>query len=175
MLRTNLLNEIPKFPEPVASPDYPNERAGLLLDWGSQVFGLLLSKKHPIQRGTMKLKYKDGTSHYIASFVREGRPCGHEGAAEIMQQIGKMNILAVSGGRVGLLEDAEGDKVGIFLPVTHDRRVEVILTVMDTYRVIRSRHILKGENAGTEVIEAESEDVYCDEVGEAVYQASCWK
>ena len=123
----------------------------------------------------MKLKYTDGTSHYIASLVREGRPCGHEGAAEILQQIGKMNILAVSGGRVGLLENAEGEKVGVFLPITHDRRVEVILTVMDTYRVIRSRHIVKGSSAGAEVIEAETNDIYCDEVGEAVYQASCWK
>lgn len=121
----------------------------------------------------MKLKYgKNNGYHNIASLTREGRPCS---ADEIARQIGRMNILAVSGGRVTALKDAEGSEVGVFLPITSDRRVEVVLDFMDTYTVRRVRYILKGAKAGDEVVEAEHSDIYCDEVGEVVYSASCWK
>jgi hypothetical protein len=120
----------------------------------------------------VKLTWKGGSGHHIASLEREGRPCN---TADILAQIGTMNILAVSGGRVGKFTMGEGDEVGVFLPITHDRRVEVVLGVMDTYSVRRVRHILKGANIGSEVVESEVDDVYCDEVAEAVYQASVWK
>lgn len=120
----------------------------------------------------MKLSWKGGGVHHIATLEREGRPCN---TADIISQVGRMNILAVSGGRIGALGTKDGESVGIFLPITHDRRVEVVLGVMDTYTVRRVRHILKGQHIGAEVIEVEHDDVYCDEVGELVYQASCWK
>jgi hypothetical protein len=129
---------------------------------------------HPacIVRG-MKLNYgKNNGYHNIASLTREGRPCS---AMEIASQIGKMNVLAVSGGRLTALRDAEGEEVGLILPITSDRRVEVVLDWSDTYTVRRVRYITKGKDAGNEVVEFEKSDIYCDEVGEMTYTASCWK
>jgi hypothetical protein len=120
----------------------------------------------------MKLKWNGGGSHNIASMEREGRPCD---TSEVLSQIGKMNILAVSGGRIGKLTNTEGDDVGVFLPIDTARRVEVVLDPSDTYTVRRVRHVVRGAHAGHEVVEYELAFVYCDSVGECVYQASCWK
>jgi len=120
----------------------------------------------------MKLNWKNAGSHNIVSLVREGRPCDHR---VIAQQIGTMNILTVSGGRVGKFLTAESDEVGIFLPIDTARRVEVVLDWMDTYTVSRVRYIMTGKAKGTEVVEVTQSDIYCDGVGEAVYQASVWK
>jgi len=120
----------------------------------------------------MKLNWKNAGSHNIVSLVREGRPCDHR---VIAQQIGRINILGVSGGRVGKFTTTDGDEVGLFLPIDTARRVEVVLDWMDTYIVSRVRYIVRGANAGQEIVEDTQSDIYCDGVGEAVYQASCWK
>lgn len=88
----------------------------------------------------------------------------HSQRAEIVRQIGKMNILAISGGRVIALQD------GVELPVGAGYRVRVRLTPADTYTVERvfvrnGSHFSKG-------IETQ---VYCDEVGEVAYRASCFR
>lgn len=82
-----------------------------------------------------------------------------------LAQIGKMNVLAISGGRVIQLDDV------LALPVSHGYRVEVELDEgSDTYTVRRvfvrngKRHI-KGEQT----------NVYCDEIGEVAYRASCFR
>lgn len=82
----------------------------------------------------------------------------------ILEQIGRMNILAISGGRVLRRE------TGVTLPVSNGYRVTVDLAANDTYTVRRifqrgSRTWIKGELT----------DVYCDQVGEQAYRASCFR
>jgi len=82
----------------------------------------------------------------------------------IVHQIGFMNVLAISGGRVTALPD------GIELPVGSGYRVRVRLTPADDYTVERV-FIRSGE-----VFSKGIEDmVYCDEVGETAYRASCFR
>ena len=102
----------------------------------------------------------------------DARPCD---ATVIASQIGKWNIFAVSGGRMFAIKNIDGDTVGLRLPIDGTRRVDVVLDWMDTYTVRRVRRVVRGANKGQDIVEAEQSDVYCDEVGETVYQLSCWK
>lgn len=83
---------------------------------------------------------------------------------ELVSQIGTTNIFAISGGRVINRE------TGITLPVRYGYSVTVDLNWDDTYIVRRNftrgtRTWIKGERA----------NVYCEEVGEVVYEASCFQ
>lgn len=80
-----------------------------------------------------------------------------------LAQIGRMNVLAVSGGRVL----AEGDT--LVLPVRYGYRVEVDLDPSDTYTV---RRVLA--RGGERFVKGSVSDVYCDQIGEVVYRASCY-
>ena len=87
-------------------------------------------------------------------------PCD---TAELIGQIGQ-NIWGISGGRV-LRRDT-----GVTLPVSNGYSVTVDLAPGDTYTVRRvfkrgKKTWVKGERTG----------VYCDEVGEAAYYASCFR
>lgn len=81
-----------------------------------------------------------------------------------LAQIGRMNVLAISGGRV--LQNGET----LVLPVGAGYSVEVDLDEgSDTYTVRRvftrgAKRFVKGT----------LERVYCDEVGTVAYQASCF-
>lgn len=89
---------------------------------------------------------------------------GTEVRETILSQIGRMNVLAISGGR------AVPIPLGIKLPVAHGYSVEVILDEgSDTYTVTRVF-----TRAGTRFEKGQVEWVYCDEVGEIAYQASCY-
>ena len=82
----------------------------------------------------------------------------------IVQQLGGANLAGISGGRV------EHRETGISLPVGSGYRVTVDLAADDTYTVRRvftrgPRAWVKGEMTG----------VYCDQVGEVAYQASCFR
>jgi len=88
-------------------------------------------------------------------------PCG---AAELVRQIGRGNLMAISGGRVMRRE------TGITLPVDCGYSVTVDLAAGDTY-VVR-RIFRRGRK---EWIRGERTSVYCDEVGEAAYYASCFR
>jgi len=92
-----------------------------------------------------------------------------------MNQIGKMVVFAVSGGRMANLRDKEGDTVGVVLPITSTRRIEVVLDYSDTYTVKRIRYIQTGKLAHTEQVEAEQNYVYCDQLAEVVLNLSTWK
>jgi len=46
---------------------------------------------------------------------------------------------------------------------------------MDTYTVRRYRHIVRGERRGEDIVEYESQDVYCDQIAEVAYQASIFR
>lgn len=83
----------------------------------------------------------------------------YEVADTILAQIGRMNVLAISGGRVGRHPD------GVTLPVSNGYAVIVTLDGNDTYTVTRTwRKTIKGQVSG----------IYCDQVGEVAYRASCF-
>lgn len=82
----------------------------------------------------------------------------------IAAQIGRMNVLAISGGRCQRLDD------GIRLPVGYGYHVDVHYTAGDDYTVERvfirdGRVFSKG---------AETR-VYAPELGETAYRASCFR
>jgi hypothetical protein len=85
-------------------------------------------------------------------------------ARTLLSQIGTMNILAISGGRVARRE------TGVTLRVGSGYSVTVDLDWNDTYIV---RRVFK---RGSKVwIKGEQRNVYCDEVGEVAYRASCFR
>ena len=113
----------------------------------------------------------------METIVRQGRECDPR---VLLSQIGAMNFLAISGGRVEVItvtDEEMGDTypIGVRLPVAQSRSVEVTLDWSDTYRVRRVRKVAQGAQRGSEVIEAEQTEVYCDEVGDTAYALSCWK
>jgi hypothetical protein len=82
----------------------------------------------------------------------------------LISQIGMMNIMAISGGR-GTFRPT-----GVTLPVSHGYVVEVDLATNDTYTVQRVMF-----RAGKRYVKGVRTDVYCDQVGEMAYQASCYR
>ena len=84
-------------------------------------------------------------------------------AATIALQVGRMNLLAISGGRIA------ARPTGITLPVRYGYAVTIDLHANDTY-VVR-RVFTRG---GKSWIKQEWTDVYADEVGEIAYRASCY-
>jgi len=91
-------------------------------------------------------------------------------ANEIVHQIGR-NIFAISGGRVGAHYEPAGQFIdGIEMPAGKGYWVTVTVAADDTYTVTREfRRSGKATNKGTVA------GVYCDEVGEVAYQASCYQ
>lgn len=85
---------------------------------------------------------------------------------ETLAQIGRMNVFAISGGRVWI--DADNDD--LLLPVSHGYRVRICLEADDTYTV--TREMKRGNKIFTKGVER---DVYCDQIGEVAYRASCYK
>lgn len=88
-------------------------------------------------------------------------PCD---AQTLLAQIGRMNIMAISGLRV------ERRETGVTLPVGSGYSVTVDLDANNTYVV---RRVFK---RGAKVwIKGEQRNVYCEEVGEVAYQASSFR
>jgi hypothetical protein len=83
---------------------------------------------------------------------------------QTIQQIGRMNLLAISGGRI------VRRATGITLPVGAGYSVTVDLDWNDTYVV---RRVFRRK--AKVWIKGERRDVYCDEVGEVAYRASCFR
>lgn len=83
---------------------------------------------------------------------------------ELLRQIGAMNVFAISGGRVGARRD------GVDLPVASGYSVRVTLMADDTYTVERIY-----TRSGVESVKKSWVGVYCEEVGEVAYQASCFR
>ena len=82
----------------------------------------------------------------------------------LLEQIGRMNIFAISGGRVTRHDD------GVVLPVGAGYSVHVFLAADDTYTV---RRVFK--RGAKQWVKGEQTNVYFDEVGEVAYQASCFR
>ena len=96
-----------------------------------------------------------------------GRPFNED---ELIAQIGRMNIFAISGGRVGVDKNDDGETIKVELPVSNGYRVSIGLNWNDTWTV--SREFVRAgkvSNKGT------LENVYADQVGEVAYQASCFR
>ena len=88
----------------------------------------------------------------------------------LIDQIGRMNIFAISGGRVNITKNNQGETVEIELPVGYGYRVSITLGWDDTYTVSR-QFVRKGVVTDKGTIEG----VYCDQVGEIAYKASCFR
>jgi hypothetical protein len=82
---------------------------------------------------------------------------------ELFGQMGTMNVMAVSGGRMLAFKSTVG------LPVAHGYWVTVTLDPSDTYTV---RRVFV--RSGKVFTKREWSDVYSDQVGEVAYQASCY-
>jgi len=98
---------------------------------------------------------------------QEGRPFNED---ELINQIGRMNVFAISGGRVGVIVNNQGETVEVQLPVSNGYRVSITLGWNDTWTVSR-QFVRKGvvSDKGT------LENVYCEQVGEIAYKASCFR
>jgi len=84
-------------------------------------------------------------------------------AKTILAQIGSMNFMAISGGRARLVDGV------LVLPSGKGYTVEIELTASDDYTVRRVFN-----RAGRRFIKGEVERVYCDQIGEVAYVASCF-
>lgn len=96
------------------------------------------------------------------------RPCV---PSVLLAQIGRGNVAAISGLRVGRLicqdDDGRPDYFGgVVLPVANGWAVHVGLAWDDTYTV---RQVFRGK------VRQEWTGVYCDVVGEVAYRASLWE
>jgi hypothetical protein len=82
----------------------------------------------------------------------------------MLKQIGMGNVLAISGGRY----ERYGES--LVLPIRYGYAVRVSLMPNDLYKVER---IFK---RGIEVkVKKEWSDIYCEQLGEVAYQASCYR
>jgi hypothetical protein len=88
---------------------------------------------------------------------------------EVLSQIGVANWSAISGGRWDVMRNEDGEVTDLLLPVAYGYRVRINLAVNDTYTV--RREFVRG---GKVYEKGRQEDVYCDEVGEVAYRASCY-
>lgn len=87
---------------------------------------------------------------------------------ETLAQIGKMNLMAVSGLRWST--SGKGSEVfRLHLPVGHGYRVDIELAANDTYTV---RRVFK--RGSTEWVKGEQSEVYFDQISEVAYYASCY-
>jgi hypothetical protein len=101
-----------------------------------------------------------------------GRPFDED---TLLNQIGRRNVFAISGGRVNVWKP-EGETVEIELPVSSGYLVRITLAWDDTYtveRILRRRP--KGKSAKETKVLGRVSGVFCDQVGEIAYRASCYK
>lgn len=87
---------------------------------------------------------------------------------ELLAQIGTMNVLAISGGRVQVINNEDNECVEVILPVAKGYSVNITLGFMDTWTVRRVYGVKSPKTKGV------MEDVYFTEVGEVAYKASCF-
>ena len=97
---------------------------------------------------------------------QEGRPFNED---ELIDQIGRMNIFAISGGRVGVTKNNQGETVEVELKVGKGYRVSISLGWDDTWTVSR-QFVRKGVVSDKVTLTG----VFADQVGEIAYKASCF-
>ncbi|MFS0885015.1 hypothetical protein [Aeromicrobium sp. 179-A 4D2 NHS] len=123
----------------------------------------------PVTVTAEELAATDADTEYLRSKIDDAPPIpddweitGDE-RRTIRDQIGFMNVLSISGGKVIPIKD------GIELPVSYGYHVRVRLTPADDYTV--ERIFRRG---GKEWVYGKRERVYADEVGQMAYYASCY-
>ena len=84
-------------------------------------------------------------------------------ASVIVEQVGRMNVMGMSGGRVIVRE------TGITLPIALGYSVEIDLNALDLYDVKRVY-----TRAGARSVKGAVTDVYCDDLSDVAYYASCY-
>jgi len=94
------------------------------------------------------------------------RPCDIN---QTISQIGKMNILGISGGRVNPLRNTAGEPVGVHLPVGKGYGVNVLLHPNDTYTVQRVT-----TRAGVVKIKGQEDGIYAEDLGDTAYRAGMY-
>ena len=87
----------------------------------------------------------------------------------MIDQIGRMNIFAISGGRVGVTKNNQGETVEVELKVGKGYRVSISLGWDDTWIVSR-QFVRKGVVSDKGTLTG----VFADQVGEIAYKASCF-
>lgn len=115
---------------------------------------------------------KTQVAHILARIEQDARPCDPK---VIIQQMGVPTFFAVCGGKWTAVVNKDNETVGVLMPTSGSRMVEVILDWMDTYTVRRTRIVTHGDKRGDIVVESETQMVYCDQLNEVVWQASCWR
>ena len=101
-----------------------------------------------------------------------GRPFNED---VLIDQMGRGNFFAISGGRI-IVWQPQGQTVEVELPVSSGYLVRITLAWDDTYtveRILRRRP--KGQTAKETKVLGRMTGVYCDQVGEMAYRASCYK
>jgi hypothetical protein len=88
----------------------------------------------------------------------------------VAAQIGKANLMAISGLRINIDQSAPGRYPDLLLPVSQGYRVRISLDASDTYIV--TREMKRGAKLFVKGVQT---DVYCEDLGEVAYQASCYK
>ena len=88
---------------------------------------------------------------------------------QTISQIGKMNILGISGGRVNPLRNTAGEPVGIHLPVSKGYGVNVLLHPNDTYTVQRVT-----TRSGVVKVKGQEDGVYAEDLGDTAYRAGMY-
>lgn len=126
-------------------------------------------KPHSIERKEKIMATASISKIKLLTRTAEGRPCDPN---EIARQIGKLTIMAISGGRAYAITNDDGENVGLRLPCGPNRCVDIVLDWDDTYRVTQYRIIAKGLNKGFVVTEYQNFGIYCDQISEESYQAA---
>ena len=87
-----------------------------------------------------------------------------------LAQVGRMNLMAISGFRWATVP-VQGERYDdVVLPVSSGYRVRISLRANDTYTV--TREMVRGVKL---FVKGTQSDVYCEDVGEVCYQASSYK
>jgi len=109
----------------------------------------------------------------IVERIREGRACD---AQTVVDQIGFYTVYVAAGGRcLAQIHDGRGETIGVLVPLSSTRFVEVTLDFTDTYVVRRYRVIMRGARRGQFVTEFDASNVYCDQLSQTFSKASCWE
>ena len=89
----------------------------------------------------------------------------------MLDQIGRGTVMSVSGGRTSFTVDGPDANPCVVMPVSNGYNVEAVYDQgSDTY-IVR-RVFTRG---GKRFVKGERTDVYCDGLGEACYDASCFR
>jgi len=124
-----------------------------------------INRQAGVKKYQQALKKQINVEMMLAEMAEEAKKRGYRecNAKVLIEQIGHMNVLAISGGRVEIRE------TGITLPVGMGYSVEIDLNFMDLYDVKRVY-----KRAGERKVKGIAEEVYAGNVGEIAYQASCF-